>query len=340
MKTHIIVSKSAGPEWAGWHEHFQGNVYHSIDWAETRLLVHSDPLYFHWRDDNNTCLGIAVGIERRSPARYLGRFFKRLDFETYPAAQDNNVELIRSMIRQLADFAKEGGYGSLTIASFGSPVMVPDMDRLGFVTTPRREFILDLTIPEGELWRRLSEHHRRKIKKAGKHGLLFGEACTMDAMSQVRKLHENSRERRLKRGEKLGMQADEASFMAMGKNYFNKGLGRIFFMTHENRVVTAAFVSVFAGKAIYVYGGSSQEGFQIDAPALSFWKIFSRCRDLGCKEFNLGGVPASSKNPEDQAHGLYRFKAGFGGREVACLSGEAENLRPLLGTLQNAVKRG
>jgi|GEM_PF-2033430 len=334
----LVVSDSAGPEWQGWLEKFQGNIYHSTQWAKTRLSTHRYPLFFHWLDNNDRCVGIGVGIKSWSPVRHIGRFFKRLDFESYPAVQGNDSDLAGSMIKQLLNFAKEDGYNNLSIQSYMAKIMVPGMDRLGFVTTPRIEFILDLTTSEDVLWKRLSEHHRRKIKKADRHGLLFEEACTLDAMRQLQKLQASSRDRRMQRGEYLDM-LDETHYEEMGKSYFGSDLGRVFSMTREDRAVSTAFVSMYADKALYVYGGSSREGFEMDAPALLFWKLFARCRELGCEELNLGGVPASAVNPESQSHGLYRFKAGFGGRQVTCLSGSAEKLQPIRSRLASIARK-
>jgi hypothetical protein len=334
----LVVSNSAGAEWQDWLEKFQGNIYHSTQWAETRCSTNRYPLFFQWLDNNDRCVGIGVGIKSWSPVRYIGRFFKRLDFESYPAVQGNDSDLTGSMIKQLLNFAKEDGYSDLSIQSYLANVMVPDLDRLGFVTKPRIEFILDLTTSEDVRWKRLSEHHRRKIKKANRHGLLFNEACTLEAMRQLHKLQANSRDRRMQRGEYLDL-LDETHYEEMGKSYFGSDLGRVFFMTHEGRSVSTAFVSMYAGKALYVYGGNSQEGFEMDAPALLFWKLYTRCGELGCRELNLGGVPASAVNPESQSHGLYRFKAGFGGRQVMCLSGSAEKLQPIRSRLVSIARK-
>lgn len=335
----LVVSKSVCVEWSGWFKKFKGNIYHSSEWAETRYSDHSHPLFFHWLDDNNCCLGIAVAIKSWSTIPYIGRFSTRLDIETYPAVRDGDVDLTRSMIKQLMGFAKKGGYRRLTIQSYGTPIMVPDMAHLGFTTTPRIEFILDLTMSETELLKRLSEHHRRKIKKAKKYGLSFEEFCTLDAMRRFRNLQVCSRDRRMQRGEYTGM-LDDAYYEDLGKSYFEKNLGRVFLMTHENQSVSGAFITIYEGRAYYVYGGSNDEGFKMDAPALLFWKIFSRCRELGCREFNMGGVPASAVNPEAKSHGLYRFKSGFGGQRVMCLSGSANNLSPIHSALGAVVKKG
>jgi lipid II:glycine glycyltransferase (peptidoglycan interpeptide bridge formation enzyme) len=78
----------------------------------------------------------------------------------------------------------------------------------------------------------------------------------------------------------------------------------------------------------------------MNAPALLFWKVFERCRESGCKEFNLGGVPAAAESPESLAHGLFRFKSGFGGRRVRLVSGTTGNLQSLRGALISMMQKG
>ena len=336
---HLAASAPVKTQWRRLLEQFNGNIFHSIEWAETCRSNHVNPLFFNWLDSSGRTVGIAVGIASRSPVRYLGRFSKRLNFESYPAVKNNDADLARSMIRQLVAFAKDGGYRSLTIQSYFANVPIPDMAQLGFVTTSRIEFILDLTRTEEELWNRLSGHHQRKIKKAQKHDLLFEEACSVEAMEQLRKLQAATREKRNRRGEHMDM-LDSAQYEELGKRYFGLNLGKLYLMTNEKQPVSAAFVTMYAGRALYVYGGSSEKGYEMNAPALLFWKIFSRCRELGCREFNMGGVTASAVNSDSLSHGLYRFKAGFGGRQVSCLSGAAENLRPFRGAFLTIAEKG
>ena len=97
--------------------------------------------------------------------------------------------------------------------------------------------------------------------------------------------------------------------------------------------VSAAFVSIHDGKAYYVFGGSSDRGFAMNASVLLFMNIFAHCRTVGCREFNLGGVPGAAVGESSQSHGLYRFKAGFGGEEVPCFSLRADDLQPITGPL-------
>jgi hypothetical protein len=333
----LEVDRSAGAEWVQLIERFDGNIYHSQEWAETWRSDYAEPLYFRGLDEQGRCVGIALANERHSSRPVIGRFLRRLDFETFPAVQGNDPDLARTMMGRIVEFARAGGYRGLTLQSHYSGVPLSNLDHLGLVATPRTEFIVDLTRSEEERWKQLSTHHQRKIKKAGKHGLVFEEARSGEAMQELRRLQIGSRDRRMERGEYFGLQ-DAAYYEQMGRRYFERNLGCLFLMRYEGRPVSAAFISIYSGRALYVLGGSEPKGFELDAPALLFWKVFSRCVELGCREFNLGGVPASSADQESLAHGLYRFKSGFGGRQVQRVTGVLENLRPSFNSLAKNMK--
>jgi lipid II:glycine glycyltransferase (peptidoglycan interpeptide bridge formation enzyme) len=199
-------------------------------------------------------------------------------------------------------------------------INIADMGLQRLTTHGRIEFVIDLKKTDEEVFSGFSTHHRRKVKKAKKHTMDLYEASSMDALREFRKLQVMSRDRRLEKGEDIGI-LDDAYYEILGQNYFANRLGRVFIMRSEGRPLSAAFVSIFGQKALYMYGGSSDEGFKKDAPVLLFQHIFRRCRELGCVEFNLGGVPAESVNKGAPSFGLYRFKSGFGGHQVACTNG-------------------
>jgi hypothetical protein len=338
-KISLAVSGSAGPEWKAWTSALQGHLYHSIEWAEICRSENRTPLFFRWFDSGRRCVGIALGVQSQSTGRWAGRLFKGLELESYPAVRGLDVGLTRSMIMDLLMFARQNRYSALSILSYGSPVVVPGLDHAGFGTAPRIEFTLDLTLADEERWKGLSEHHRRKIKKAGAQGLVFKVLRTPEAARDLRCLLIQSRERRERRGEQMPS-LDDAWYEKLISSCHEKNLGAVFLLSHEEQPVSGAFVSMYGGHAYYVYGGSNETGFRMDAPALLFWNCFSRCRELGCTDFSMGGVPASARHPESPSHGLYRFKAGFGGRQDFCQSLTADNLRPFENAVRRTAKKG
>jgi len=326
-KIRLTVADQADPNWPAWLEKLGGNIYHSKEWAEIQTSASSRPLFFHWRDNSDSVVAIAVGVENWSRLPLLGKHSKRLELESYPARDSSSEGLIDELVPQLLNFAQEAGHSSLKIQSYytdSKPVLSAQKT---FSTENRMEFVVDLTNSDEQLWKNLGSTHRRKISKARKHNLKFESADDLEGMRRFRKLQVQSRDRRESRGEDIG-RIDDSYYEKLGQAYFERSLGRVFFMTDQGAAVSGAFVSIHNKKAYYVYGGSSDEGFEMNAPALLFLEMFSHCRENGCLEFNLGGVPASAADQKAQSHGLYRFKGGFGGRQISCVSLSAENLQP------------
>lgn len=333
---NLKVSQSAGNSWQHYQETLGGNIYHSAQWARTVSSANQMPLYFSWSDQNGNCVAYGVGKKRWSTVPVIGTLIKHLSLESYPIVKDNSEFIMEDVLQQLLRYAKKRGYLSLSVNSFltDSKLKNPKLD--GFTSTERLEFVIDLSLSDEQLLKNLATRHKRKAKKARKHNLVLREAETMEAMWEFRRLQVESRNRRMKRGEFIGM-LDDSYYENLAKTYFKERLGRVFLLMHEDEAVSAAFVSIYDGKGYYAYGGSSDEGFKMDAPPLLFLNIFSRCRELGCSEFNLGGVPASAKNNDKASHGLYLFKSGFGGKEIACRNLYADPLLPGLGTLVKTV---
>jgi len=323
---NMNVSATTGEQWKQWEAELGGNIFHSQAWAETQRTATSRPLFFSWHDRDGQCLGLAVGVETWSSRPLVGRFLKQLAFETQPIAKEDRRDLMQTMMGQIIAHAKKKRYRKLDLESYMARVDIADLDLGDLTTNGRIEFIVDLNRTNEQMVKGLSSHHRRKLKKANKHDLELHEASTMDALREFRQLQVMSRDRRLKRGEEIGI-LDDSYYEILGQKYFSNQLGRIFILRSEGRPLSTAFVSIYGGKALYMYGGSSDEGFRKDAPVLLFTQIFERCRELGCTEFNLGGVPAESVDKEEASHGLYRFKSGFGGRQADCTSGH--QLQPI-----------
>lgn len=82
----------------------------------------------------------------------------------------------------------------------------------------------------------------------------------------------------------------------------------IYLATLEDKVLAAAMINFFNGKATYLHGASSSENRNMMAPYLLHWKIIKDAKSSGYKEYDLWGI--SEKWP-----GVTRFKRGFGGAE-------------------------
>ena len=334
----LNVSQTVPDYWTRMVYKFNGNLFHSGEWAGTRYSDCSRPLFFELQDVQGRCRGIAAGIESWSAVPLIGRLSRLLEFETFPVVMDDRSELVREMVKRIIVHAKQKGCRGVAFQSYMTRTFIPQADSLGLKTDARIEFTVDLSLSDSQLMEQFNTHHKRKIKKALKNDLQMQEASDLSTMQKFRKLQIASRDRRLQRGEAMPVLQD-AYYETLGKKYFDANLGKVFMLSHQGQPVSAAFVALYAERALYMYGGSSDLGFAMDVPPLLFKYIFTRCRELGCREFNLGGVPAAARDPEAQSHGLFRFKAGFGGTQVKCENAYADNLSPHRTKVVNLAKK-
>jgi lipid II:glycine glycyltransferase (peptidoglycan interpeptide bridge formation enzyme) len=84
---------------------------------------------------------------------------------------------------------------------------------------------------------------------------------------------------------------------------------------HEGDLLAGIIVALHGEAATYLYGASSDLKRNL-MPAYGLqWEAIRLARRRGCRTYDLFGIPPSS-DPGHPMHGLYRFKTGFGGREV------------------------
>ncbi len=334
----LSVTMKPDRQWADDLHQLGGNLFHTPQWASSRTSGSLRPHYIRMVDGARRCIGIALGMENRSPVPLIGGLSKELEFETYPVVTENRPELLRVMMNRIIEYAKSRGFRKAVFNSYMGKLFLEDPSRLGLQTQPRIEFVIDLSRDDNDLISAFKTHHKRKIKKARKHGMAFAFSQDLESMQRFRTLQVRSRDRRLERGEQMAVM-DDAYYEELGKRYFKADIGTVFMMLHDGNPVSAAFVAHYGDHALYMYGGSSDIGFKMDAPVLLFSQIFAHCREQGCRWFNLGGVPAEAKEPDAPSHGLYRFKAGFGGEQIVCHTAMIEHLNPGRDKLLNFAKR-
>lgn len=91
----------------------------------------------------------------------------------------------------------------------------------------------------------------------------------------------------------------------------------VFAAENDGSLLAATVIGVGGDRGYYVAGGSTPEGYGCHAAIWLHYNIMIWLRERGCKTYNLGGTLAAA-NPGDPGHGLYHFKAEFGGEVRAC----------------------
>ena len=93
-------------------------------------------------------------------------------------------------------------------------------------------------------------------------------------------------------------------------------------MSYQGKPLSAMMLIAQGKRGTYLYGASSNEERNRMPNHLIQWTAMKICRDCGCTEYDLWGVPDEEESVleaqfQDRHDGLwpvYRFKRGFGGR--------------------------
>lgn len=104
-------------------------------------------------------------------------------------------------------------------------------------------------------------------------------------------------------------------------------LARLLLADHDGALLGGIVATAFAGQGIYMYGASSDQGRNLMPNHLLQWEAMLWARQAGCAAYDLWGIPDEVGRAENEAAaegddgtaaltGVYRFKAGFGGRVV------------------------
>jgi len=90
------------------------------------------------------------------------------------------------------------------------------------------------------------------------------------------------------------------------------------------KLVASLIIAAQPDTAIYLLGASTEDGRTLKASYLLHWRAIIELKQLGCNWYDLGGIDPV-ENP-----GGYRFKSGFGGKEVSQIDSQIAGRWPLL----------
>ncbi|MBI4099955.1 peptidoglycan bridge formation glycyltransferase FemA/FemB family protein [Candidatus Microgenomates bacterium] len=172
---------------------------------------------------------------------------------------------------------------------------------------PQHTIYIDLTAPEEKLLAAMHEKTRYNIGLATKKGVKITEG---ENLTEFVKLLEKTEERQ--------------GFYSHPADYYEtlwetlRPAKMVYLLSAVSGQQTAASIMLLRYKDFlyYAYGGSDPEYREMMAPHLLHWEAMRLGKKLDCKVYDLWGSYKNSPDEKDSWWGIYRFKKGFGGREV------------------------
>jgi lipid II:glycine glycyltransferase (peptidoglycan interpeptide bridge formation enzyme) len=191
---------------------------------------------------------------------------------------------------------------------------------------PRRTVVVSLETEETSILAQMKSKTRYNVRLASRRGVTVRQGAAADLPTFYRLLKITSDR------EGFGIHTEEY-YSEVWQAFAACGCAALLIAERQGRDLAALMAFRWGSKAWYLYGASSGEERQRMPNHVLQWEAMRWAKAGGCRTYDLWGIPdldESQVGPDiDQAEkrgvlsrgmgGLYRFKRGFGGREVRYL---------------------
>jgi len=279
--------------------------------------------------DGDAVVGAALGVASRCR---FGLHARHYYFPSLPAVAEPGQRA--GALASLVDALRARGGAEVRFDSFDAAWRPdPDMGDRGAVHE-RLEYVVSLEPSRDAMAARCSKHHRRHVQRGDRDGWTSRVLDGDEARGLLEAVQREAAARAAERGDPFDAALPDVVLTPLGGAPWGV---TTFSAWQGGTPLAAALVSWANRRAFYLIGGSTPAGYERDASQWLHWHIMCALADAGFTHYNLGGTPASAVEPGDAAHGLYRFKTGYGPDVVSC-RGVGWTLRPAHVNTHRAVR--
>jgi hypothetical protein len=281
--------------------------FHARGWAEGFADARTTPLYLRLLDGEQPVGAIAgVAIEPRLAA--LRGISRELFFFSGPALARMDADLIRDAFLALSGYAREQGFTSLVSSARDYPYAYDWGEARAHLQT-LGEYLVDLRGSWDEVRLRMRRSIAEQARKAGRAGVGFGQHRDASLLPQLLRLLANTRQRRQRKSGNLFSpyyltHLDDDALQRLAAS----SLARFFVARRGDEALCVLLAFVFGRRAYALMIGSSDEGYQLRAPALLWFNTVRQLQSEGVHWLNLaGGGPQSAHVFSKISLGAQRF---------------------------------
>lgn len=319
-----------------------GTVFQSVAWGRFQREVQGcEPVFILLQDESGDPLGAQLGLFRKSKHPLLGIFLKSMETASYPVVAGTDPDLLRKAITETERVARKLGCSRLSVGSNFSGNTQLSLADLGYSTTERIEFVVDLTVTEDALWSGMKKDQRDRIRRLSRDGVEYQTTSLLEDMQALSVVRQTALERRLERDQGFGLPSDGNYYEMLHRALVQSDAAKLLLARQRGVVVAAILYATFGMKAYSIFSGSTEAGYKLSAQTGLFWYAVTAFKRDGFLVLDRGGVPAAAANEEHELNGIYRFKHRLGTTPVRCVSGE-KVLSPVkegMARLRNMLRR-
>ena len=256
---------------------------------------------------------------------------KEASLAALPATRDEDPETQQMVQAALESRLRAEGVFRIQIEGYASRNTGCVLPALGYTTSRRAEFYLDLFPDVDRTWARLRQQRRTKIRKAINSQLTVRSDRGEEGIRTLLRLHEESLHR------KGVMDSDhEEQFVRLLQFFQDPERADLLICDHEGVAAGTLVYGVFDDQACTILAGTSVDGNRHGAMALLVWRMIEGLSQRQVKHLCLGGVALES-GEDPSTNGLYQFKKDFG-CDVVDQPGGSKTLAPSPGATLDGVR--
>ncbi|HEX7937798.1 MAG TPA: GNAT family N-acetyltransferase [Gemmatimonadaceae bacterium] len=217
------------------------------------------------------------------------------------------------VMRSLCEALAHSGVSDISCDSFDAPGDSRGA-AWGEPGVDRAEYRVMLDAAPEQLLARLSSHHVRLLHRGEKEGWEAERSISDDAVNALALVSQSATVRAAARGNPFTAAPWR---LERAREHCSADWGvHICRVTKRGTLLAASLIGWGGGRAFYLGGGSTPYGYECGAATWMHWRTMLWLRERGITCYNLGGAPADAHQPTHPAHGLHRFKTGFGAGRI------------------------
>ncbi len=295
--------------WDEWVQACGGYVTQTAAWVDYGLATdYRRALLLANIGERGTPEAVAAGFLTGS--RWSRKPVSHLHFPAYPSVREA-ASPTAAAVQRCEDAARQWKCAGIRFVGRGQADASEVAGALGYELKERREYVIDLTPGEEELFAGLKRQHRKNVRRSHSGGVQVEHFDTLESVRLLRSLQEEVARRHAGKGDSFGLRPAEA-YDALHRTLVANGCGRVYVATLEGEPVSAALFLHFGKRSLSLYSGSNARGLEAYGEYGMYWQAISDLSNEGFAEVQFGTADPQAEDPGSPAAGLHDYKLGFG----------------------------
>ena len=187
---------------------------------------------------------------------------------------------------------------------------------------PPDSTLVDLTGTEEEILEKMHSKWRYNIRLSERKGVVIHRYLGNDInlSEKIDKFYELTKITNARDGNASHSKAYYADLIKFSAEEVAAGKDvpviSLYIAEHEGEEIASIMTLFSHDEAIYLYGASSNNKRNLMPNHLLQWTAMKDAKAYGSKYYDMYGMPPEGKDENHPMHGLYMFKANFGGKNI------------------------